>query len=77
MKKIVIATAGWVFIGQYAEKDNGSVVLTDASCIRRWGTQKGLGQIAIEGPTKDTVMDYMGTIEIKAPAVIAAIDCDV
>jgi len=77
MKKIVVATAGWVFIGQYEEKDNGSVVLTDASCIRRWGTQKGLGQIAIEGPTSETTMDYMGTIEIKATAVIAAIDCDV
>lgn len=39
--------------------------LTNASVIRRWGTTKGLGQLAIDGATSDTVLDPCGEFEFE------------
>ena len=52
-----------------------TVVLKDASVIRRWGTTKGLGQL-INGPLKETVLDPCGTVEIHEQTVVAAIKCE-
>jgi hypothetical protein len=75
-KKIVIATSGWVFIGQYDDSST-SVTITDASIIRIWGTTKGLGEIAFSGPTKSTVLDPCGTVTLPISSVVACIDCKV
>lgn len=75
-KCIVIATSGYVFIGdRVAQPDTFSVRLMGASNIRRWGTTRGLGQIALEGPTENTVLDAVGDIEIPSTSVIAVIKC--
>lgn len=39
--------------------------LTNASFIRRWGTTKGLGQLAISGATSDTILDPCGEFEFE------------
>lgn len=75
MKKIVIAVNGWVFIGKTVIKEK-TVILTDASVIRRWGTERGIGQIAISGPTKDTILDPLPRTEIQKASVIAVLDCE-
>lgn len=75
-KRIVIATSGWVFIGM-VEDHADRIHMTDASVIRVWGTTKGLGQIALEGTTKDTILDFCGEVQLYLPAVIAQIKCDV
>lgn len=31
--------------------------LDNAAVVRRWGTTRGLGQLGLEGPTKETVLD--------------------
>lgn len=74
MKRIYALQAAWVLIGEVTEK-NGTVVLNNASVIRYWGTTKGLGQIALEGPTKDTVLDPCGTVRFHQGAVLFSIDC--
>jgi hypothetical protein len=74
MKQIIIAQRGWVFIGDVS-RSGDDVVITDASCIRRWGTTKGLGEIAANGPNKSTILDPMGTVRLHQLAVVAAIDC--
>jgi hypothetical protein len=74
-KKIVVLQRGWVVVGDYAKGDN-EVVISNASVIRRWGTTKGLGEIAENGPTSSTVLDKCGTVRAHEQAVIMAIDCN-
>ena len=50
------------------------IVIRQAKCIRRWGTSKGLGQLAIEGPQQATKLDDYGTVEVPQRAVISLID---
>lgn len=74
-KKIVVLQRGWVVVGDYA-KDAHEVVVTNASVIRRWGTTKGLGEIAENGPTSNTVLDKCGTVRAHELAVVMIIDCN-
>ena len=73
-RKIVVAIQGFVFVGIYKQEDD-LVKLTDASCIRRWGTTAGLGQLAVQGKQRETVMDYCGCVSIPLSSVVAQIDC--
>lgn len=71
--KIVIAQRGWVYIGEHS-KDGAYEVLTNAKVIRRWGTTKGIGQLALEGPTENTKLDETGTIRVHELATVAILD---
>lgn len=75
-KQIVILDRGWVYIGDVATDDHG-IRIDDASCIRRWGTTSGLGEIAKHGPTPQTILEPTGTVRAPWSAVIARIDCEV
>lgn len=69
--EIVIAQRGWVFIGEVSIVSPTEVVITSAKNIRRWGTTKGLGQLATEGPTENTHIDNVGTVLLHPLAIIA------
>lgn len=74
--KIVILQRGWVMIGKL-ERNGSECKLHDASVIRIWGTTKGLGEIAMNGPTSKTVLDKCGgLVEFDYLTVIAAISVD-
>ena len=73
--KIAILQRGWVMVG-YFERDGSNCVLTKASVIRTWGTTKGLGEIALNGPTKNTVLDPTGRVEFDVLTGIAFVDCE-
>ncbi len=73
--KILVLQRGWVAIGRHA-KDGQEHVLTDASIVRRWGTTKGLGQLATSGPTSSTVLDKTGTVRAHELATVLVIDAD-
>ena len=76
MKKVIaIATGGFVWIGVVKSDTDTHLVLDDAYNVRKFGTTNGLGQIAVEGPTKDTVLDACGIVEINKVALIATILC--
>lgn len=75
MKQIVIAVSGWAFVGDF-EPAEGATVLRGASVVRVWGTTKGIGEIALGGPTKDTVLDPCGVVRIPAASVVATIECN-
>ena len=72
--KIVILQRGHVAIGRLS-KDGDMCKLTGASIIRVWGTTKGLGEIAYEGPTDKTKLDKCPDIEFHILTTIATIDC--
>jgi hypothetical protein len=75
MLQIIIAQRGWVFIGN-VERSGDEVTINNAKCVRRWGTTKGLGELALNGPTRATVLDDMGIVRLHALAIVAAIDCE-
>lgn len=68
--RIIVAVRGWVFVGNCTDNEDGSVTIKNAKNIRRWGTTKGLGELA-NGPTKDTVADDYGTVRTTAIVTIA------
>lgn len=72
--RIAVLDRGFVYVGLCA-LDAGVLTITDARCIRRWGTTAGLGQLALTGPTEKTVLDHAGTISAPLGAVMHLIDC--
>ena len=47
----------WCLLGHIVAEDAETYTLTDTSVIRRWGTNAGLGQLAMDGIRKDTILD--------------------
>lgn len=73
--QIVVADRGFVYVG-LVELTPDWVVVTDAQNIRYWGTTRGLGQLAMEGPTSTTKLDDVGTVRVPLRAVISLIDTE-
>ena len=78
-KTIVIVDAGWVFLADSVTEEQvyGMPVIrmVGASVIRAWGTTAGLGEIALNGPTKNTVLDFAGQVDIPHGKVLGLIEC--
>lgn len=72
--QIAVLDRWFVYVGNCRIED-GTLVITDASCVRRWGTAAGLGQLAAAGPTSQTRLDPAGTVRAPLSAVIHLIDC--
>ncbi len=75
MIRIVVLDKGFVSVGVYSQSAD-EVVLENAAVIRRWGTERGLGQIAEDGPTKSTILDKTPTERIPWHAVVKTIECN-
>ena len=71
--KIVVLQRGWVLIGRMSE--NGTrCTLKNAKVIRRWGTTKGLGELALAGKKKDTILDDThGVVEFDILTMVLSI----
>lgn len=68
--KICVLQRGHVLIGRF-ERDGSDCKLHNASVIRSWGTSKGLGELAQNGPLKDTNLDKCnGLVEFDVLTVI-------
>ena len=72
-KKIVILQRGWVVVGDFSKEDV-NCTLTNASVIRSWGTSKGIGELALNGPTEKTKLDPCGTCEFHELNIITMIN---
>ncbi len=72
---IIIATHGFVFAGDVTDDDQKCVHLSRPFIVRRWGTETGLGHLAMHGPTKDTILDPLPEGTAVAD-VIATLPCD-
>ena len=73
--QIVVIEAANLLVGEVAV-GNSVVTVTNASVIRRWGTTKGLGEIAMGGPTKETILDKLGIAHVQLSKVLFIIDCE-
>lgn len=72
---IVILDRGFVLVGE-TEIAGDWVVTRNASVIRRWGTTKGLGEIAKGGPIADTLLDPIGEVRSPLRALIGLVTCE-
>ena len=80
-KQILVVKLGWVLVGdvmEIAPDDPQKTALTvkDASVIRVWGTDKGLGQLAAHGPLPKTLLDPCGVVIVERDAILFRIDCE-
>ena len=70
--KIVVLQRGWVYVGRF-ERAGNDCKLHNSSCIRVWGTKKGLQEL-VNGVTKDTVLDKCeGVVEFDWLTVVHTI----
>lgn len=73
--RIVVLQRGWVAVGRYSRAGEHAK-LARASIVRRWGTDKGLGQLASEGPRPNTQLDAAPDIEFHALTEVFNIRCN-
>ena len=59
--RIVVLDNGFIYVGNLSIHD-GIVTIADAKNIRQWGTSQGLGELALKGPTKNTILDEVGVV---------------
>lgn len=74
-KAIVVADRGFVYIGD-VEYDGELCIVRNGYNIRRWGTERGLGELALEGPKENTKLDKISDVTIPSHAVNHIIDTD-
>ncbi len=72
--KIVILQRGHVKVG-YFSQEGDYCKLENCATIRIWGTERGLGQIAFDGPTKNTILDKEPTCHFHILTTICLVDC--
>lgn len=73
-KRIVILQRGFVYVGDVT-RIGDTVRIENAANVRRWGTTAGLGQLAKDGPQKETVLDRSEPVECHVLAVVGMIEC--
>jgi len=74
---ILVLDRGFVFYADHAAKNDttGLWLATNARCIRRWGTDKGLAQL-VHGPLPQTSLDATApALEISPAALLFVIPC--
>lgn len=74
--RIIVLQRGWNLIGRFSEDEKGFVIHEPCYVIRRWGTTGGLGQLAIEGPQQETILDKTPNVRGHIDALIFTIDVD-
>ena len=68
MADVVLAVLdkGWVVVGNLARQGE-FYTISNGAIVREWGTTKGLGEIAVNGPTEKTKLDPCPMVRVKAP----------
>lgn len=73
--RIVVLQRGWVVVGHYW-REGHYCGITGGACVRRWGTNRGLGQLAVAGPRPETELDPEPPSEWHALAEVRSIKCN-
>lgn len=73
--RIVILQRGFVMVGYY-RRDGDNCRLVKAQNVRKWGTSRGLGELAAGGPKSETKLDPCGVVEFHRLTEIATLNCE-
>ncbi len=71
--QIVVLQRGWVVVGDLTINGD-QCILKDAAVIRICETDKGLGQLAINGPTDKTKIDKTTTQRFHILAIVTRME---
>lgn len=73
--RIVVLQRGFVVVGNV--RQHGAEVRIDpCACVRRWGTTRGLGELAERGPLENTVLDKQSETIVHELAIVEQIRCN-
>lgn len=72
--KLAVVDNGFVYVGQIVEDEHYFVVMNGYN-VRKTGTTKGFGQLAFEGPLKDTALDPVPPVMVPKARLCHFIDC--
>ena len=75
---ILVIDRGNVIVGEYSFADGDKTARVEGgSVIRRWGTTRGLGELAKFGPRENTKLDPLNcTAHVNIGSVFFIIDSD-
>lgn len=73
--QIVVLQRGWVAIGRFSQTKE-QCHLTSASIVRTWGTSKGLGELAMNGPLTNTKLDKCADLHFHEMTIVVRMDVD-
>lgn len=72
--QIAVLDRGFVYVGN-CQIEGSTLTITNARCVRRWGTTAGLAQLANSGPTEKTKLDMACTVHASVSSLSHRIDC--
>lgn len=76
---IFVCDRGFVLVGDASAHptDWQRVIVNHCATVRQWGTTRGLGQLALEGPQPETILDYEGDgVDVLRATILRAIPCN-
>ena len=73
--QIAVLDRGFIYVGKVSRRGD-TLTIENAKNVRRWGTSRGLGELAAEGPKADTRLDPTPTVTVPLRALIHLIDCE-
>lgn len=76
---VLVCDRGFVLIGDVSPhpSDWQRVIVDNCATVRLWGTNRGLGQLALEGPQTTTILDYEGNgVDVLRATILRAIPCN-
>lgn len=73
--EILVLQSGWVVVGT-PRRDGDTVFIDGARIIRRWGTAGGLGQLANEGPQRETVLEPACNVKTHPFGILLSFECN-
>ena len=72
--KIAVVDNGFVYVGNVL-KDGDFYIVQNGFNVRRSGTDKGFGQLAFEGPLKESQLDPVPPVMVPEGRLCHFIDC--
>ena len=74
-KVIVVLQRGWIFVGELKIDQAPYLRLENAQVVRKWGTTKGLGELAEKGPLPETKLEPTPKTTFHELTTIGLIQC--
>ena len=76
MNTCFVCEYGWIIVGKEIERTVETIILTDASVVRRWTNGKGIGGIAKAENKSEYTLDAIGDLVIRLDKVLFEIPCE-
>ncbi len=73
--QIVVLNRGWIVVGNVQEEASKTII-QNASVIRNWGTENGLGELAMNGKFPETKLDKCPDITVETCNVVLVMNCE-